>query len=380
MPNPSVSAGEQKVEDKKAQILKTLRFKIDIDETIATGINFKWPETLTSEEQRVIRFYARRIKKIKKYLSASTVAEVKALQVIEFEMKLKNKEKGHGFHILHPGSIEYGKWMYQSGMMFDLFSAGLSERNIIFFEKFIKLVVIAADPNLQVFFEIHHRENCFAPEEKDVPILMELLKAQAREYGIPIPIGFSLDPEENLTQYARVPKKRLECFKKDQELILVDNALYNIYPGEEQNSLNTNSTLQPEDFCIDFENKDKSLTLRKLLLLNNVFGIVGVKKTVLDMTVENGKSFSDNLFSLQFNKIDEITLGMGLFQERVNIYQPVDFFAPERFKYFEIGLKELQKINPGLTFYGQDLLYQFINEYKQNQEHQNYYHAAMGLA
>ncbi len=352
-------------EKKKAELLEQLRVKLDIDGTIGTGCLFYL------DLPNAKRFYDKIIE-IKKYLRENaTVPEVNALQLIEFTyLETSSSRSVRAFHVLHPGSTEYAALMIQNKTCFDLFSAANRGRNDFFAKEFLPIVFqqIKSPPDIEV--AIYSREHCYIPRPEDKDAIDRRIAAQNRQYGIPVcPYDY--------------PRKRLQTSSSKPEdlcrTILVDNNPASIFPGEEKNALNTWSDVSADDFCLDFNNKNNSITIVHLLLLNNVFGIAGVQDTVIDMTLENGKSIEENLFSLQFIKTKEVIMGSSLFQEKVDIYKPIPFFSPERFKYFERGLKLLQTINPELRFYGHDLLYKLMNEYKKNQEYQNYYTAAMGL-
>lgn len=325
--------------ERKANLLAKLHTVFDVDELLSVGLAFlAQPEsnetTIRSDEtaadpiQRMNTFQEYRV-------THSHIPEVKALNVIDFTLELKNKFETKSvrfFNVVFPGAFECTKWLSLLGIHSSYYSAAIHERNVRYVELFLEgaLGEMAKDKTTSVF----SRERC---EKCDYLALLKL----KREYGLPLE-GFL--------------KKDLKTVSDNLDhTILIDNDLCNIFPGQAKNALNTFNSTVIEDFCVNFD--DKSISIEHLLKLNNIFAIVGVLKTAIDMTVENGIPFLDNLFSLQFDKMERLETTPLIFPAMKEFYRPVKFNSVDRFSYYEMGLKELQKVNPALRFYGHDLLY-----------------------
>lgn len=352
-----LSGNEQKTssddkEQKIVELLNTLCVLTDIDEFLVTGISY-FDEPL-NEKEKADKLDA--IDKIKN-IFGSELAKRGHLECIIQTLECNGrKQKTH--YIIHPGAIESLKWLDQFMKDTGYFSSGMQERNI----DLVKQLYIKIQPKRLLNIVLLSRRHCS-------PCSFQDMFKQCEMFGIPVsylPFNSQFPAMGSLKKSLKIALNYPEVKPKFENTILFENDPCNSFPGEESHLLCTSSHTQFDEFGLEFANNIVSFA--NILKLNNIFGVIGTMRKAAEMTVENGKDFFENLFSLQFVKVKAKAKQppLQLFQ-MTDAYEPVNFASVERFEYYEMGLKELQKINPNLKFYCHDLLYQLLAELKLKQ-------------
>lgn len=288
-------------ENKKLrEISEKLHVVLDIDNTVSTG------ERASDEDS------------VKKYLSDFKKYGI-TQDVLQFPVKEKGSESVVVLQVLHPGAIEYVKWLHHElGARISFFSSGIEERNTPFAKEFLSLALGTVEyGRIKDSVSVYSRGDLISSTET-------LKRIQVQNFG-----GW---------MYGNYKKDLKVTLKNGGDLthtILVDDDKSYICPGQETNSLIASSISSLYNF--------KSRGIEDLLRLNNIFYITGILKNALEMTLQGG-SFLNNLFKLQFKAKDLFT------------YESIWSISEDRFQYYVDGLKELQKINPHLKFYGAEKL------------------------
>lgn len=294
-------------ECKSKEVSKKLRIALDIDNTIATG------EAVSSEVEA------------KKYLD-----EFKRHGITEHIISISTQDaKGKPailIHILHRGAIEFAKWLhYTLDSRISFFSAGAKERNVPFAKEYLSSALGEEEyGRIQDTITVCSREDLNKSDTSDEDSRLQQIKYE--KYGLG-----SGNFHKDLT-------KALRKGEDIKDIVLVDDDETYICPGQVKNSLIAGGTYRVGDFNLGDAN-----SLSNLLRLNNIFYITGMLKSALDLIPKEG-SFLNGLFKLQYKPKHPFT------------YERLWSISDEQLDYYLKGLKVLQKINPGLDFYGAEQL------------------------
>ncbi len=310
---------------------KKISAVLDIDGMLGTGFSIQGPESAKIAVVKQIDACNKRF----------ATPGYKPLEIIEFFLECDGKNTRF-FHVLHPGAKEFAPWLLKNGFDMAFFSGGGRVRNDLFVKEYLSKTGLS-DKIKPIILSREDRNQCEFPT----------VLAQATKYGMPTKEdanGIPLNP----------PRKKLNSgpLKEIYErAVLVDDDISNIYPGEEKHALIIPTGVKLENFCL----KDNT-TEDEVLKLNNIFQVVGMLKTAMNLTQQNEKSFFENLFDLQYETIipAKSTKPKSEFfkdkKEAEPIFVPIELNKTDKLKYCEIGLQELQIENPHLKLYGQHLL------------------------
>ncbi len=226
-------------------------------------------------------------------------------------------------HMIHPGVIEFIQWIFKiPNVKVSFFSAHMEARNT---ELVKQLLILALGKDYDII-----KDNVGVFSKKDIVICKEGSKQFNLDYG----------------ELKKDLRKVLNTDNLDNVILIDDDPSY-IFSGQERNVMVVPAVYDSPFYDFNRDAKEFPNDMgRHMLSMNRIFCIVEMLKRILDA---KNNCLADNLLSFQYKSNPD-----GTYVLNREIFKEHQFYLD--------GLRELQKINPKLEFYGGELAKEYFKK------------------